>query len=74
MTIALETEIVGSAFDPVRQVYTYTIERAGQRWTVEVPDAHLAQHAGQFADTARRDHVASVLHGAMAGPADGDAS
>jgi hypothetical protein len=70
MTIALESEIVGSAYDPVSKVCTYTIERNGKRWTAEVPVHHLQSHKGGNAKMLRRNHVAKVLEMAMQGEPD----
>lgn len=70
MTIALESEIVGTGFDPVRDVYTYTIARNGKRWTVDVPAKHLDAHKGPAGKTLRRKHVATVLEAAMNGEPD----
>lgn len=70
MTIALESEIVGSAYDPTSKVCTYTIERNGKRWTAEVHLNHLSAHKGGNAKMLRRNHVAKVLEMAMQGEPD----
>jgi hypothetical protein len=68
--IAHETEIVATAYDAARQAHSYTVERGGNRWTVEIPDAHLAAHTGPNAKQLRRNHVAKVLEAAMRGAPD----
>lgn len=68
MTIALDTEIVATRFDPKSRTCFYTIERGGKRWTATVPIDHLQAHKGN--KQARRNHLAKVLEQAMAGQPD----
>jgi hypothetical protein len=68
MTIALESEIVMTAYDGKTRTCTYTIQRDGKRWTVKVPLAHLEAHKGH--KPKRRHHVAKLLQGAMQGQHD----
>lgn len=68
MTINLESEIVGTLFDPIAQACVYTIQRGDKRWTVAVPLHHLDVHRGNKAN--RRKHVATVLENAMRGEPD----
>lgn len=70
MTIALESEIVGSAYDPATKTCTYTIERNGKRWTAAVPLHHLTAHKGGNAKMLRRNHVARVLETRINGEPD----
>ncbi len=78
MTINPEQEIVGSAFDPIKQVHRYTVERNARRWTVEIPDADFARFGQVMGASAaqnqanRRLHLARCLENAMRGPADGE--
>lgn len=71
-TINHETEIVATGFDPKTKLCSYTIERDGKRWTVEIPLDHLSKHSGNRSRILRREHVAKALHGAMSGPHDGE--
>lgn len=68
MTIHLDTEIVATRFDPVTLSCSYTIERGGKRWTVEIPKAHFDKHGAN--KIAKRTHLATVLNNAMLGPHD----
>jgi hypothetical protein len=71
MTISLDTEIVGTSFDPVTRICTYTIERDGRRWTAQIPIDHLEVHGpGQIGDQKRQMHLANVLTEKMRGPHD----
>lgn len=70
MSIALETEVVASAFDPIGQTHTYTIARNGKQWTVCIPAQQLDLHGANAA--ARRKHLTLILEGAMRGLADGE--
>ena len=76
MSIHPETEIVASAFDPIARAHSYTIERAGKRWTVAIPDADF-ERFGAVAGAAagvnranRRKHLATLLDAAMGGAPD----
>lgn len=77
MTIHLETEIVGSAYDPIKRVHSYTIERAGKRWTVQIGADEFARTGPLLGAQAatnkhrRRSYVATRLANAMQGPHDG---
>ena len=76
MTIALEIEIVGSAYDAAKRIHSYTIERGGRRWTVHIPDAELARNGPLMGAKAgisqqrRRGYLAARLSQAMQGPND----
>jgi len=75
MTIALDTEIVATRYDPLTQTNYYTIERDGNRWTVAVHDDHFHGAAKTGSDAtkakiARREHLAKRLRDAMLGPPD----
>lgn len=65
----LETEIVGSSHDRASRTFTYTLERNGKRWTVQIPRAHFESEPGRPAKTTemRRQHLASCLLDAMGG-------
>ena len=65
--INFATEIVITAYNPVTEMCSYTIERDDKRWTVTIP---LPELLGKGADTARRQHLATKLMAAMAGPPD----
>ena len=69
-TINLDTEIVGTRYDPVNRTNHYTIERGGRRWTASVHTDHLAVHKAN--KEARRRHVANALVEAMRGNPDGE--
>jgi hypothetical protein len=77
MTIALESEIVGSAYDARTHMHSYTIDRGGRRWTVKIPAAELDRNGpllGAKAGVARmrrRGYLAARLTNAMQGPHDG---
>lgn len=68
MTIAIESEIVASHFDPLEQVCYYTIQHNGERWTVKIPHSDLEKHKGN--KQLRRNHVANALQSAMRGVPD----
>lgn len=68
MTIALDTEIVASRFDPATRKASYTIERNGKRWTVTIHADEFEKHKNNHA--ARRTHLANTLQNAMNGPPD----
>jgi hypothetical protein len=74
MAINPETEIAGSAY--ANGVHSYTIERGGRRWTIQVTDDELAKFGqpigpqGTNARGQRRNYVAGRLHTAMMGPPD----
>lgn len=70
MTINLETEIVGTAHDPVTRVHSYTIERGGRRWTVSIADDEF-QRLGPMPQQ-RRNLLGHRLQEAMKGKADGE--
>jgi hypothetical protein len=65
--IALETEIVGSRFDPQTRTCYYTIERNGQRWTAAIPADAFSKHKTK---QAKRNHLATALTMAMRGAPD----
>lgn len=67
-TIHLDTEIVATTFDPVHQVCSYTIERGGKRWTVEIPKSQFDKHGAN--KIAKRTHLANMLNNAMQGKPD----
>ena len=75
MTIALDTEIVATRFDPLTQTNYYTVERNGHRWTVAIHNDHFhhvakgAAHPRE-ASTKRRDHLARKINEAMLGQPD----
>jgi hypothetical protein len=70
--INLETELVGSSYNPSTRVCTYTIERDGSRWTVGVPLQNLNAYKTANHKALRRQHVARVLHTAMQGAPNGN--
>lgn len=76
MTIHLENEVVGSAFDPITQIHTYTVARDGKRWTVTIPNADFERFGPRLGARAainqltRRKHLAMRLTAAMDGPPD----
>lgn len=77
MTIALDTEIVASRFDTKTGLCSYTIERNGKRWTVDVHLDHfeaLPKTPGEphVNKQLRRNHLAKVLEQAMQGPCDAE--
>jgi len=63
MTIALETELVGSDFDPKTQLCSYTIGRNGKHWTIKIP----LEDIRKLAKPAKRKFVANKLESAMRG-------
>jgi hypothetical protein len=65
MTIALETEIVSTQFDPATGMCTYIVQRNGKHWTVPI-------HIDKFPvlKTARRTHIAQALEAALRGLSD----
>ena len=70
MAINLDTE-VASSFDPVTRVCTYTIERNGQSWTVQIPLVDLERHGALPGSIKkRREHLARLLEAKMNGPPD----
>ena len=66
--IALESEVVGTHYDPKTRICSYTILRDGKRWTAHVPLEALEKHKGN--KKLRRDFIANALVAAMRGPAD----
>lgn len=66
--INLDTEIVGSSFDKQDRAHSYTIERAGRRWTVRIHDNDFLPKT----KAQRRQHLTNALESAMRGPADGE--
>lgn len=70
MTINLDTEIVATAHDPISRMNSYTIERGGRRWTVQVHMDEF-QRCGPGAQ-ARRNLLGHRLMTAMQGKADGE--
>ena len=73
MTIALESEIVATRFDPLGQACYYTIERDGKRWTVKIPLSDLDKHNGPNHKALRRNYIATALQNAMRAAPDDDA-
>jgi len=69
-TINLDTEIVGTCFDPVSRKCSYTIARDGRRWTVYIHIDELNRHGGN--KKLRRDHLGKLLMDAMRGKADSE--
>ena len=73
-----EEEIVGSAYDAARDVFTYTGARDGKRWTIEISSRELDQFGPVLGMSAaqnsmrRRDNLAQRMKDAMRGPADGE--
>lgn len=65
MTIALESEIVSTKYDPLKRICSYTLRRGGEQWTVNVPRDDLDKHKGPTAKQLRRRHVASALMSAL---------
>lgn len=72
MTLHLESEVVASSFDPINQIGTYTIARAGKRYTAVVPMADLEKYKGAApaVKAARRAHIAAALQTALLGEPD----
>ena len=70
MTVALETEIVGTRHDPILRVHYYTIERGGRRWTAAVKDSDLDGFSGPRGRQMRREYIARALQTAMTGVPD----
>ena len=70
MTIALESEVVGSRFDKTTRTCFYTIARDGKRWTAALPIDQLLQIKGPNRKTLIRNHVATALQNVMNGPPD----
>lgn len=67
-TINIDTEIVGTRYDPAMRMNYYTIARDGRRWTAAIHTDHLAVHKGNLEQ--RRTHLANALMEAMRGPPD----
>lgn len=67
MTLALESEIVASHFNPQTRQCSYTIARNGKRWTVKMHSDELAKHKQR---PARRNFIATRLETAMRGEPD----
>ena len=73
MTIHPETEIVSTSYDAVKHTHSYTIERNGKRWTVEIPDADFQNFGPVMGASAatnrmnRRRHLAMRLQAAIDG-------
>jgi hypothetical protein len=67
MTIHLENEIVASAWNPVTRVCSYTLERDGKRWTVQIHESEFSRQGGT---PVRRAHLARKLETAMLGRED----
>lgn len=65
MTIHLESEVVGSKFNPVARTCHYTIERDGHRWTADVSLDDLEKIKAN--KQARRELIANALQAAMQG-------
>ena len=63
MTLALESEIIASAYDKTKRICSYTLQRGGERWTVNVPRDDLDKHKAN--KLGRRTHVANALLRAM---------
>lgn len=71
MTVALDSEIVGTGYDPKTGDCSYTIERNGKRWTVTVHEDQFHQYGAiQVSIQQRRTHLANALEAAMRGPDD----
>lgn len=70
MIVNIDSDIVQSKFDSVRQMNVYTVKRGERRWTVEIPLSELHKFAGN--KTARRGIVERYCNSAMNGPADGE--
>lgn len=76
MTLNPETEIVGSGHDPVTKTHSYTVEKRGKRWTVQIPDDEFARFgpvigAQAAANKARRQaYLAAKIEAAMQGEPD----
>lgn len=65
--INLDTEIVGSRYDPITRMCSYTVARDGRKWTVSVHSDDLNRHKQN-----RRNHLGHLLQQAMRGKADGE--
>ena len=63
MTINIETEIVGSSYDPRTGTCSYTVRKDGKEVTVEIPVADLDRHGGNR--RARQTHLANKLTEAL---------
>lgn len=69
MTISLETELTGTAYDHKRGNCSYTISRGGKKWTVTL---HISSFKG--VQEARRKFIQNALEAAMLGPSDEEKS
>ena len=65
MNIDLDTEVITTRHDNVTNDCFYTIQRAGNRWTVKIPLADLGRHGENKG--ARRDHVINAFEIKMRG-------
>lgn len=68
MTIALDSEVVTSRFDPKTRICSYTIQRGADRWTISLSLDELNKHKGN--KQLRRNHIATALQNAMRGKPD----
>jgi hypothetical protein len=66
--INLDSDVVSSKFDAVKQTCLYTVRRGDRLWTVEIPLSELHVHAGN--KMLRRKTVENYLNSAMSGPSD----
>lgn len=71
MTINLEEEISSSRYDKLARMHSYTIERDGKRWTVNISDDEFAKFGFDKAGKmGRRTLLAQRLTSALQGVPD----
>lgn len=72
-TINLETEIVSTRTDPASRIHSYTIERDGRRWTVDIHEDEFNRlNPNGATKEQRRNMLGHRLQVAMLGKADGE--
>lgn len=70
MTINLDSDLVSTKFDSVKQVCIYTARQGLRQWTAEIPVKELNAYAGN--KMMRRQIVTRYLQSAMNGPSDNE--
>lgn len=68
MPVNIDSDLVSSRFDKVRQLCIYTAKSGERRWTVEIPARELFALGGN--KTLKRQTVTRYLQSAMSGPSD----
>lgn len=67
-TLAPDTEVVSSRYDRASRMCSYTIERGGHRWTVDIHEDDLNRHGYKTGHKQlRRNHLANAFFEAMKG-------